>query len=102
MITLHEVYEQGSDTVKAAVTAFGARHPLRRGDGPNPEPDWKWAEKHFTYLIESIMGPAAPPQFGDTDIVRRAENEAIGFLLAVNTQRNYRCPICRKQKRPPL
>ncbi|MFI6864346.1 hypothetical protein ACIBKZ_31385 [Streptomyces sp. NPDC050421] len=97
MITLHEVHEKGSEAVKAAVLAFGARHPFG-----NAGPDWKWAEKHFTYLIEAIMGPATPPQVGAAPTVRRAENEAIGFLLAVNSQPNYRCPICVMRQRPPL
>jgi hypothetical protein len=97
VITLHEVHEQGSEAVKAAVLAFGARHPL-----DDAEPDWKRAEKHFTYLIEAIMGTATPPRTGATATVHRAENEAIGFLLAVNNRPNYRCPICVKQQRPPL
>ncbi|MFI2764287.1 hypothetical protein ACH5A3_36460 [Streptomyces echinatus] len=95
MITLHEVYEQGSDDVKAAVRSFGARH-LIPGVAPD-EPDWKRAEQHFTYLIEVIMGAAAPLPAGTTDIVRRAEQEAIGFLLAVDLHTDYRCPICVKQ-----
>ncbi|MER0484604.1 hypothetical protein ABR737_40835 [Streptomyces sp. Edi2] len=99
MITLHEVHEQGSEAVRAAVLAFGARHPL---DGPGAEPDWSWAEKHFTYLIEAIMGTAAPPQNSAAAIVRRTKNEAIGFLLAVNTRPNYRCPICVKRQRHSL
>lgn len=101
MITLHEVHEQGSEAVKAAVLAFGARHPLD-GAGPATEPDWKWAEKHFTYLIGAIMGTATPLERRATTTVRRAENEAIGFLLAVNRQPDYRCPICVKRQRPPL
>ncbi|MFF3409039.1 hypothetical protein ACFYW8_23090 [Streptomyces sp. NPDC002742] len=101
MITLHEVYEQGSEAVKAAVLAFGARHPLD-GAEPDVEPNWKWAEKHFTHLIEVIMGTATPPQTGTTATVRRAENEAVGILLAVNGQPNYLCPICVKRQRPRL
>ncbi|WP_405964245.1 hypothetical protein OG713_26955 [Streptomyces sp. NBC_00723] len=95
MITLHEVHEQGDEAIKAAVLAFGSRHPFN-GAGPDAEPNWKWAEKHFTYLIEAIMGMATPSQAGTTATVRRAENEAIGFLLAVNSRPNYRCPICVK------
>ncbi|MCX5357354.1 hypothetical protein OG864_00980 [Streptomyces sp. NBC_00124] len=101
MITLHEVHEQGSEAVKAAVLAFGARH-RPNGAGPDAEPDWKWAEKHFTYLIEDIMGSATPPQASAAATVRRAENEVIGFLLAVNNRPDYRCPICVKRQRPPL
>ena len=101
MITLHEVHEQGSEAVKAAVLAFGTRHPLDRA-APDAEPDWGQAEKHFTHLIEAIMGTAVPPQTGPAATVRWAENEAIGFLLAVNTRPNYRCPICNKRQRPPL
>ncbi|MGW2748102.1 hypothetical protein [Streptomyces sp. NPDC001450] len=100
MISLHDVYEQGSDAVKAAVLAFGARH---RPDGASPdaEPDWKCAEMHFTYLIEVIMGTAAPPQSGAAAAVRQAENAAIDFLLAVNNRPDYRCPICVKRQRRP-
>ncbi|MEU9989204.1 hypothetical protein AB0E10_20900 [Streptomyces sp. NPDC048045] len=98
MITLHDVYEQGNDTVRAAVLAFGARHLTILDDGP----DWKQAEKHFTSVVETIMGSSAPPPPGSTEgPVRRAENAAIGFLLAANSQPNYRCPICVKQRRPP-
>ncbi|WP_328876008.1 hypothetical protein OHT76_41305 [Streptomyces sp. NBC_00287] len=101
MISLHDVYEQGSDAVKAAVHAFGARH-RPQGAGPDAEPDWKWAEKHFTYLIEAIMGTAAAPQTGAAATVRQAENAAIDFLLAVNNRPDYRCPICIKRRRGPL
>ncbi|MET7683735.1 hypothetical protein [Streptomyces sp. NPDC005423] len=101
MITLHEVHEQGSEAVKAAVLAFGARH-LRDGAGPDTEPDWKRAEKHFTYLIETIMGLATPPKTGAAATVRQTENAAINLLLAVNNQPHYRCPICVKRQRPPL
>ncbi|MCX5250327.1 hypothetical protein OG895_34825 [Streptomyces sp. NBC_00201] len=100
MITLHDVYEQGSDAVKAAVLAFGDRHRPRDAS-PDAEPDWKRAEKHFTSLIEVIMGTAAPLQDSAADTVRRAENEAIGFLLAVNNHPDYRCPICVKQQGHP-
>ncbi|MEU2565095.1 hypothetical protein ABZ626_38090, partial [Streptomyces longispororuber] len=31
MITLHDAYEQGNDTVKAPVQAFGALHPTGLG-----------------------------------------------------------------------
>ncbi|TWV41873.1 hypothetical protein FRZ03_20535 [Streptomyces misionensis] len=96
MITLHDVFQRGNDRVKAAVMAFGARHPISLAD-PESEPDWKKAEKHFTYLIEMIMGSAALPSPGSADgPVRRAENAAVGFLLAVNVQPDYRCPICVK------
>ncbi|MDG9703265.1 hypothetical protein [Streptomyces sp. DH37] len=102
MITLHDVYEQGNDTVRAAVLAFGTRHPVGP-DGPDAEPDWKQAERCFTRIIETIMGSAAPPPPGSTDgPVRRAENSAVGFLLAANTRPDYRCPICVKRQRPPL
>ncbi|MFD5814796.1 hypothetical protein [Streptomyces sp. NPDC127038] len=99
MITLHEVYEQGSDAVKAAVRSFGSRHPVA-GAAPDAEPDWKKAERHFTHLIEVIMGTTAPPLTGAADIVRWAEREAVGFLLAVDNPAGYRCPICVKQQRP--
>ncbi|MDG9709597.1 hypothetical protein [Streptomyces sp. DH10] len=102
MITLHDVFEQGSDTVKAAVLAFGTRHPVAPG-GLVTEPDWKQAEKHFTLVIETIMGSATPPPPGSTDgAVHQAENAAIGFLLAANARSDYRCPICVKRQRPPL
>ncbi|MFE1989595.1 hypothetical protein [Streptomyces mirabilis] len=100
MITLHEVYEQGSEAVREAVRAFGARHPLARA-AAEAEPDWKTAEKHFTHLIEEIMRMAAlgqPP----AGTVRRAENEAVQFLLTLSTVPNYRCPICVKRRRYPL
>lgn len=100
MITLHEVYEQGSNAVKAAVMAFGARH-LVEGAAPGAEPDWKKAEQHFTCLIEVIMGTATPPKSGTWATVRRAEGEAVAFLLAVNNRADYRCPICVKQERSP-
>lgn len=101
MITLHDVYEEGTDTVKAAVLAFGTRHPASPG-GPDTEPDWKQAERHFTNIVETIMGSTASPPSGSTDSpVRRAENAAIGFLLAVNTRPDYRCPICVKRQGPP-
>jgi hypothetical protein len=48
------------------------------------------------------MGTAAPSQDSTAATVRRAENEAIGFLLAVNTRLDYRCPICVKRQRLPL
>ncbi|MCX4461406.1 hypothetical protein OOK58_01670 [Streptomyces sp. NBC_01728] len=101
MISLHDVFKEGTEAVKAAVLAFGARHlnDLRSG---HAEPNWKHAEKHFTYLIEGIMGAAAPQQPGAAATVRRAENEAIDLLLALHGVRDYRCPICVKQQRPPL
>ncbi|MFE2671066.1 hypothetical protein [Streptomyces mirabilis] len=101
MISLHGVYEQGTDAVKAAIRAFGARHLLDAA-GPNAEPNWKQAERHFTYLIEDIMGGAAPQQPGAAATVRRAENEAIDFLLVLSTVPDSRCPICVKRQRPPL
>lgn len=100
MISLHEVFEQGTDAVKAAVLAFGTRHPPQAAR-PDAEPDWKQAERHFTHLIETIMG-TAEPQPSAAATVRRAENEAIDLLLAFHTLPNYRCPICVKQQRPPL
>ncbi|WP_331724034.1 hypothetical protein [Streptomyces sp. NBC_00005] len=101
MITLHEVYEQGTETVKEAVRSFGTRHPL----GPataDAEPDWKLAERHFTSVIEVIMGTAALAQPDAAGTVRRAENAARQLLLTLNTLPNYRCPICVKQGRGPL
>lgn len=102
MITLHDLYEQdGQGAVREAVVAFGARHPLRSGD-PDSGTDWKWAERHFTCLIETIMGAAAPPPPGRGDgTVRRAENAAVGFLLAAGTRADYRCPICVKRGQVP-
>ncbi|WP_030019386.1 hypothetical protein [Streptomyces monomycini] len=99
MITLHDLYEQDDQgAVREAVVAFGARHLLRSGE-PDAGPDWKWAERHFTCLIETIMGAAAPPAPGSgKPVVRRAENAAVGFLLAVSSQPDYRCPICVKQQ----
>ncbi|PKV82852.1 hypothetical protein [Streptomyces sp. TLI_146] len=98
MITLHDVYEQGNDAVKAAVQSFGARHSRSPGV-PDIEPDWKEAERHFTNIIETIMGSAAPPPPGSADgPVRRAENAAIGFLLAARVRGDYRCPICAKRQ----
>ncbi|MET8129593.1 hypothetical protein ABZV67_38830 [Streptomyces sp. NPDC005065] len=101
MITLHEAHKQNSEAVKTAVLAFGARHPFD-GAGPDGEPDWKWAEKHFTRLIEVIMGTAALAQTRGTDTVHRAENEAVQLLLTLNTVPRYRCPICVKQQRDAL
>jgi hypothetical protein len=99
VITLHEVYEQGSNNVKAAVRSFGARHPVS-GVVPDAEPNWKEAERHFTQLIEVIMGNAAPLPTGTADTVRQAEREAVAFLLAVDNAARYRCPICVKQRSP--
>ncbi|MFE2993219.1 hypothetical protein [Streptomyces sp. NPDC059262] len=101
MISLHDVYEQGNGAVKEAVLAFGARHPLEPATA-NPEPDWKRAEKHFTHLIEVIMGAAAPVQADVTATVRRAENETVQLLLALRPLPDYRCPICVKQSWYPL
>ncbi|MFE6808614.1 hypothetical protein ACFVEN_44225 [Streptomyces sp. NPDC057681] len=100
MITLHDLHEEGNDRVADAVLAFGARHPLKPGQ-PDAEPDWARAEKHFTRLIEVIMGEAAPPPRDDSwdGLVRRAENEARQLLLTLNTVPGYRCPICVKQRR---
>ncbi|MFH8775975.1 MULTISPECIES: hypothetical protein [unclassified Streptomyces] len=101
MITLHEVYEQGNEAVKEAVRAFGARHPL----GParsDAEPDWKTAEKHFTHVIEVIMGTAALAEPDTVGTVRRAENVAVQLLLTLHTVRGYRCPICVKKRRDRL
>ncbi|WP_225823868.1 hypothetical protein [Streptomyces naphthomycinicus] len=96
MITLHDVFQQGNDRVRAAVLAFGTRHPADFAS-PDSEPNWKKAEKHFTHIIEMIMGSAVlPPPDSADGPVRRAENAAVGFLLAVNVQPNYRCPICVK------
>ncbi|MCW8382433.1 hypothetical protein [Streptomyces justiciae] len=103
MITLHEAYEQGSDDVKAAIQAFGASHPstVPTPGATPPEPDWKTAEKHFTQLTEVIMGAAIPEQPDRPSIVRRAEQEAVAFLLAVTQQTNFRCPICVMRYRSP-
>ncbi|WP_329583109.1 hypothetical protein [Streptomyces sp. NBC_01361] len=100
MITLHDLYEEGNDRLTEAVQAFGARHPLRP-DQPDAEPDWAQAEKHFTRLIEVLMGEAAPSPLdsGWTGLVRRTENEARQLLLTFNTVPGYRCPICVKQRR---
>ncbi|MGW6015819.1 hypothetical protein [Streptomyces sp. NPDC055210] len=103
MITLHEAYEQGSGDVREAIRAFGANHPV---DGPlspaaQPEPDWKTAERHFTLLAEVIMGATIPEQPDRTGTVRRAQEEAIAFLLAVNSRASYRCPICVMRNRSP-
>jgi hypothetical protein len=96
VITLHDVYERGGEDVQAAVRAFGARHPLDYAT----EPDWKTAERHFTSLIETIMGAASPPQHSPAETVLRAQNEAIGFLLAVSVLPDYRCPICVLRRGP--
>ncbi|MCX4429879.1 MULTISPECIES: hypothetical protein [Streptomyces] len=101
MITLHEVHKRDGEDVKAAVLAFGARHPFD-GARPDAEPDWKWAEKHFTRLIEVIMGTAALAQTRSTDTVHLAEDEAVQLLLTLNTVPRYRCPICVKQQRDAL
>lgn len=100
MITLHEVYERGSVSVKAAVLSFGARHLHDAASGP--EPDWKTAERHFTCLIERIMGNTMPQQPGVAAIVRQAERHAVDFLLAVNNHPDYRCPMCVTRQLPPL
>ncbi|MFF3257866.1 hypothetical protein ACFYWO_01675 [Streptomyces sp. NPDC002932] len=100
MITLHDVHKQGSESVKTAVLMFGARHPLNntiRDAGT----DWDQAEQHFTLLAETIMG-AATAQDGAAATVRRAENEAINFLLAVSNLSNYRCPICVRRQAPTV
>lgn len=99
MITLHDVYEQGGEAVKAAVRAFGARHPA---DGSvAAEPDWESAERHFTSLIETIMGATTPAHRSPAAAtVLRAQNEAVGFLLAVSNQPDYRCPICVLRRAP--
>ncbi|MFE6838575.1 hypothetical protein ACFVFI_27515 [Streptomyces sp. NPDC057705] len=101
MISLHDLYEEGTEAVKEAVRSFGARHPLTVGGA---EPDWKVAEKHFTHLIEVIMGTAAPApaQTVAAASIRRAENEAVQLLLALHPVPDYRCPICVKRGRYPL
>lgn len=101
MITLHDVYKQGGEATRTAVLAFGARHPLD-GDTPNAEPDWNRAERHFTRLIETIMGAATPPRDSAAATVHRAENEAIGFLLSVSALPDYRCPICVMRQAPAV
>ncbi|MER5517442.1 pentapeptide repeat-containing protein [Streptomyces sp. NPDC002763] len=78
MITLHDVYKQGSGAVKTAVLAFGARHPLNDA-APDAEPDWDQAEQHFTRLIETIMGAAVPP--GDSGRSHRAPGRERGHPL---------------------
>ena len=94
MRTLHEVYEQGNDTVKAAIATFGSLHPVDAS--PGCEPDWKQSEKHFVQLVEAIMKNVSPTSGnGAAETVRRAENAVIGFLLAVEP--GYRCPICVRQ-----
>ncbi|WP_329612547.1 hypothetical protein OG244_03945 [Streptomyces brevispora] len=100
MITLHDVHKQGSEAVKTAVLAFGARHPLNNAVR-DARPDWDQAEQHFTLLIETIMGTASP-QHSAAATVRRAENEAIGFLLSVSNLPNYRCPICVMRQAPTV
>ncbi|MFI1840378.1 hypothetical protein [Streptomyces olivaceoviridis] len=101
MITLHDLYKEGNDGVKEAVQAFGARHPLKP-DQPDAEPDWARAEKHFTRLIEVLMGEAAPSPLSKSrdGRVRRAENEARDLLLNLSTVAGYLYPICVKQRRP--
>ncbi|MFD5430373.1 hypothetical protein, partial [Streptomyces sp. NPDC127084] len=94
-------YEQGTETVRQAIQAFGDRHPLTPADA-NADPDWKIAEKHFTHLVEVIMGTAALGQSNAAGTIRRAENEAVQLLLTLNTVPNYRCPICVKQQRGSL
>ncbi|WP_405192774.1 hypothetical protein [Streptomyces anulatus] len=96
MITLHDVHKQGSEAVKAAVLAFGARHPLNN-TGRGAGPDWHQAEQHFTRLIEIIMG-AASLQDRAAAAVQRAENEAVHFLLSVSNVPGYRCPICVRRQ----
>ncbi|WP_336052230.1 hypothetical protein [Streptomyces sp. CA2R101] len=100
MITLHDVYKQGSEDVQTAVRAFGARHCLNDAATPDAETDWGRAEQHFTRLIEIIMGGAAPSRDSATATVQRAENEAIQFLLSVSNVPNYRCPICVMRQAP--
>ena len=101
MITLHQVFEQGTEAVKDAVLAFGARHPLAASPADS-EPDWKTAEKHFTHLIEVIMGTTALAQPDSAGTIRRAENEAVQLLLVLATLPNYRCPICVKRRKDLL
>lgn len=98
MITLHDVHKEGSEAVKAAVVAFGARHPMNH-TGRGPGPDWHQAEQHFTRLIEIIMG-AASLQDRAAAAVQRAENEAVHFLLSVSDVPGYRCPICVRRQAP--
>ncbi|MEE1812888.1 hypothetical protein [Streptomyces sp. BE133] len=100
MITLHAVHKLGSEAVKTAVLAFGARHPLNNAVR-DAGPDWDQAEQHFTLLIETIIG-AAPSQDSAAATVRRAENEAIHFLLSVRDLPNYRCPICVRRQAPAV
>lgn len=99
MISLHDLYEEGTEAVKEAVQSFGARHSLAFG---RAEPDWKVAEKHFTHLIEVIMGTAAPARADTAASIRRAENEAVQLLLALHPVPDYRCPICVMRGRYPL
>ncbi|MFJ2094701.1 hypothetical protein ACIOEW_36415 [Streptomyces sp. NPDC087901] len=97
MITLHGVYEEGSEAVKEAIRAFGARHAFN-GAAPGATPDWDWAQQHFTYLIEAILGRAVPRSRSAQDTVRRAENEAVHFLLSISNLPDYRCPICVRRQ----
>lgn len=91
MITLHLLHEQGGASVRAAVSAFEARH-----SHGGAEPDRERAEQHFVLLSAAIAGAWPRPAAAS----RAAEREAVHVLLAVGDVPGHRCPVCVRPQAP--
>ncbi|WP_395758589.1 pentapeptide repeat-containing protein [Streptomyces althioticus] len=91
MITLHLLREQGGASVRAAVSAFEARHTHG-----GAEPDRERAEQHFVLLSAAIAGAWPRPAAAS----RAAEREAVHVLLAVGDLPGHRCPVCVRPQAP--
>ncbi|WP_406716060.1 pentapeptide repeat-containing protein [Streptomyces althioticus] len=91
MITLHLLREQGGASVRAAVSAFEARHTHG-----GAEPDREQAEQHFVLLSAVIAGAWPRPATAS----RAAEREAVHVLLAVGDLPGHRCPVCVRPQAP--
>ncbi|MFD9692888.1 hypothetical protein ACFWXO_44875 [Kitasatospora sp. NPDC059088] len=90
MISLHELYGRGGD-VEKAVMDFGHLHTGPTGG----EVDWNLAERHWTRLVDRILRNAGPaPHSTPRQLLRRAENAGVTFLLTLAITAGYRCPIC--------
>jgi uncharacterized protein YjbI with pentapeptide repeats len=91
VITLHLLHEQGGASVRAAVSAFEARH-----SHGGAEPDRERAEQHFVLLSAAIAGAWPRPAAAS----RAAEREAVHVLLAVGDVPGHRCPVCVRPQAP--
>ncbi|MFD9905751.1 hypothetical protein [Streptomyces sp. NPDC059063] len=106
MITLHELFRHGGDR-PVAVSAFGRLHPKPGSAAPDaaqpgPEPDWKLAEAHFRQSqILLMQRPKAPAGSRASHRERRAENAAVGLLLALAPAAGHHCPVCRLREPDP-